>query len=346
MGRAWAVHFRSDATWPNGYTVVMNTPSNVLCSDIECRFVEADQTRLKEVCQLKLSDSNSLPVLLPQVGEADVLVASCFAQVPVSLIEAGRRLRGIVKYGVGVDNIDLQAARELGIPVANCPDYGSGTVADHAFALLIALARRLTVQDAQFRHQGWYWPEEQWCGVDLEGKTLGIIGLGRIGRKMARRAAGFDMQLVVYDPYVDPSSVENDGYRVEFVTLEQLLAASDFVSVHCVLTPETRNMLGERELRLMRPTAYLIDVSRGAIINESALVRGLQEGWLAGAGLDVFADEPLADGHPLLSMPQVVVTPHLAWFTREAAARQSQQAADAVLDLLAGRQPRSVVNGV
>jgi D-3-phosphoglycerate dehydrogenase len=262
------------------------------------------------------------------------------------LITAARRLRGIVKYGVGVDNIDLLAAKERGIPVANCPDYGSGTVADHAFALLIALARRLTLQDAEFRSHGWFWPEEQYCGVDLEGKTLGIIGLGRIGRKMARRAAGFEMRVVAYDPNVDVSSIEIDSCRVQSTTLEELLSSSDFVSVHCVLTPETRLLLGEQELRAMKPSAYLIDVSRGEIIDESALVRGLRDGWIAGAGLDVFDSEPLADQHPLLSMPNVVVTPHLAWYTQEAATRQSQQAADAVLDILTGRRPRSIVNGV
>jgi phosphoglycerate dehydrogenase-like enzyme len=168
--------------------------------------------------------------------------------------------------------------------------------------------------------------------------------LGRIGRKMARRASGFDMKLIAYDPYVDVDSVEIDSCRVQSVTLSELLEFSDFVSVHCVLTPATRLLLGERELRAMKPSALLIDVSRGAIIDDSALVRALQEGWIAGAGLDVFNCEPLADQDPLLSMPNVVVTPHLAWYTREAALRQSQQAADAVLDILAGRRPRSVVN--
>ena len=168
------------------YTVAMHQQPTVLCSDPECRFVEADVARLQGVSHLSVSDSHLTPVLLPMVADADVLVVSCFAQVPAALIEAGRRLRGIVKYGVGVDNIDLRAAKERGIPVANCPDYGSGTVADHAFALLIALARRLVLQDTHFRRQGWYWPEERFCGVDLEGKTLGLIGLGRIGRKMAR----------------------------------------------------------------------------------------------------------------------------------------------------------------
>ncbi|MEX0611008.1 MAG: C-terminal binding protein [Pirellulales bacterium] len=318
----------------------------ILCTDNECRFVEADLSRLQDVCRVRVSDSNSIPALLALVVDAEVLVASCFAQVPAGLIDAGRQLRGVVKYGVGVDNIDLLAAKKRGIPVANCPDYGSGTVADHAFALLIALARRLTLQDAEFRNHGWYWPDERYCGVDLEGKTLGIIGLGRIGRKMARRAAGFDMQVIAYDPYVDVNSVEVDSCRMRSATLDELLTSSDFVSVHCVLTPETQRLLGEKELRAMKPSAYLIDVSRGAIIDELALIRALREGWIAGAGLDVFFSEPLPAKHPLLSMLNVVVTPHLAWYTSEAAARQSQQAADAVLDILAGRRPRSIVNGV
>ncbi|MFO0790991.1 MAG: C-terminal binding protein [Pirellulales bacterium] len=317
----------------------------VLCSDPECRFVEEDLGLLSGAARLVSAKEYSLSTLRPLIADADVLVASCFAQVPASLIQAGKRLRGIVKYGVGVDNIDLVAARELGIPVANCPDYGSGTVADHAFALLIALARRLALQDSKFRREGWYWPEESLCGVDLEGKILGIIGLGRIGRKMARRAAGFEMQLVAYDPHVDSAANELPS-AVKMVSLDELLVISDFVSVHCTLTPETRGLLNEATLRRLKPTAYLIDVSRGAIIDEPALVRGLEEGWLAGAGLDVFPEEPLPTNHPLLSMPNVVLTPHTAWYTHEAAARQSHQAAEAVLDLLQGRRPRSVVNGL
>jgi D-3-phosphoglycerate dehydrogenase len=318
----------------------------ILCSDKECCFVEEDLTRLQNARRVAVSDSYAIPILLPQIADAEVLVVSCFAQAPATLIEAGRRLRGIVKYGVGVDNIDLAAAAKRGIPVANCPDYGSGTVADHAFAMLIALARRLTLQDAEFRSRGWYWPDERYCAVDLEGKTLGIIGFGRIGRKMAQRAAGFEMNVVAHDPYVDIESVTAGACHVQPASLYELLAASDFVSVHCVLTPETRRLVGERELRAMKPSAYLIDVSRGAIIDEPALVRALREGWIAGVGLDVFEDEPLPNGHALLGLPNVVLTPHLAWYTNEAAARQSRQAADAVLDILASRRPRSIVNGI
>lgn len=318
----------------------------ILCTDQECRFLEPDMRRLRAASVVTISESNALSVLLPLMADTDVLVTSCFAQVPAALIECGHRLRGIVKFGVGVDNIDLLTAKKRGIPVANCPDYGSGTVAEHAFALMIAVARRLTLQDAEFRHHGWYWPDERFCGVDLEGKTLGIIGLGRIGRKMAQRAAGFDMQLLAYDPYVDVHAMDGLEHRVRLTSLDELLTSSDFVSVHCILTPETRSMLREREFRTMKSSAYLINVSRGEIIDEPALINALRNGWIAGAGLDVFDSEPLAAHHPLRTMPNVVITPHLAWYTQEAAARQSRQAADAVLDILGGRRPRSIVNGV
>lgn len=321
----------------------MSKQTTILCSDPECRFVEADMARLRSAGRVIVSESHATPTLLPLITDADILVVSCFAQVPGNLIAAGRKLRGIVKYGVGVDNIDLAAAKTQRVPVANCPDYGSGTVADHAFALMIALARKLVVQDTEFRRQGWYWPDDRFCGVDLEGKTLGIIGLGKIGRKMAQRASGFDMHVIACDPYVDPVSASVSGCQIPLVSLSDLLPSSDFVSIHCTLTPETRLLIGEQQLHAMKPTAYLIDVSRGAIIDEPALVRALREGHLAGAGLDVFPTEPLPHDHPLLTMPNVVVTPHLAWYTFEAAARQSQQAADAVLVLLAGGRPHSLV---
>jgi D-3-phosphoglycerate dehydrogenase / 2-oxoglutarate reductase len=327
---------------PADWIIAVPSPI-VLCSDVECRFTECDLTRLAEVASVEVSVDYRLSTLLPQIGNADVLVVSCFAQVPAELIKAGHRLRGIVKYGVGVDNIDLQAARDQGLPVANCPDYGSGTVADHAFALLMALARRIVLQDTRLR-QGWYWPDENLCGVDLEGKVLGIIGLGRIGRKMARRAVGYDMEVIAHDPYVNTNVLAAQTPQPRFVTLDELLSSSDFVSVHCTLTPETRGLIGERELRKMKSSAYLINVSRGEIVDQTTLIRGLLEGWLAGAGLDVFAAEPILNEAPILSIPNVVITPHLAWYTWEAAARQSQQAADAALDILAGRRPRSVVN--
>lgn len=318
----------------------------IVLSDPECRFVERDLQRLREVATIETSPRLDIPELVRCTREADVLVVSCFAPVPAEVVEAGSRLLGIVKYGVGVDNIELKAAAARNIPVANCPDYGSGTVADHAFALLIALARKVTMIDRDFRREGWFWPDERYIGLDLEGKTIGIVGLGRIGRKMARRAAGFDMRIVACDPYADRAETIRDGLAVEWLELDELLAVGDFVSLHCVLTPQTRGLIGRRELQLMKPSALLIDVSRGDIIDEAALLDALAAGQIAGAGLDVFSGEPLPADHPLLQRDDVVLAPHLAWYTREAAARQSGQAADAVLDLLAGRRPRSVVNGV
>jgi D-3-phosphoglycerate dehydrogenase len=300
---------------------------------------------LREVGDVLVANDYSVQTLADAVREADILVTSCFATVPAQVINAGEKLRAVVKYGVGVDNIDLAAATARGVVVANCPDYGSGAIADMAFAMLLALARRLLEIDRCFRTRGWFWPEDEVCATSLEGQTLGIIGLGRIGRKMARRASGFEMKILAHDPYIAPAAIENEPYRVELVSLDRLLAESDFVSVHCILTPETIGLLGAAEFRRMKPTAYLIDVSRGAILDEPALIAALATGQIAGAGLDVFDTEPLPDNHPLLAMgDKVVLAPHLAWFTRQAAAAQSRQAADAVLDVLAGRTPRSVVN--
>ncbi len=302
---------------------------------------------MREVGEVVVAEDYEVDTLTREITSVDVLVTSCFASVPAEVIAGGEKLRAVVKYGVGVDNIDLAAAAGLGIPVANCPDYGSGTIADMAFAMLLAFARKLPTIDRTFRDHGWFWPDDAFYATDLESQTLGIIGMGRIGRKMARRAAGFEMQIFANDPYVSPEDVQEEPFHAEFVSLDRLLAESDFVSIHCVLTPKTRGLLGTAEFKQMKRSAYLIDVSRGAILNEAALVAALEEGQIAGAALDVFAEEPLPSDHPLLDMrDKVVVTPHLAWFTHQAAAEQSRQAADAVLDVLAGRRPRSVVNGV
>lgn len=319
----------------------------IVCTDIECRFVAGDLARMRDVSEVVFAEDYRVETLAREVAGADVLVTSCFAGVPAPVIAAGGQLRAVVKYGVGVDNIDLAAATERGIPVANCPDYGSGTIADMAFAMLLALARKLLTIDRTFRDQGWFWPDDIFCATGLEGQTLGIIGLGRIGRKMARRAAGFEMQILTNDPYVSQNDVREEPFRAQFVSLDRLLSESDFVSIHCILTPETRGLLGTAEFQRMKRSAYLIDVSRGAILDEAALVTALDEGQIAGAALDVFAEEPLPNDHPLLRMrDKVIATPHLAWLTHQAAAEQSRQAADAVLDVLAGRRPRSVVNGV
>lgn len=253
--------------------------------------------------------------LLDAAKEAE-LILMCYTPLTRRVIEAAPRLRGIVKYGVGIDAIDIAAARERGIPVVNVPEYAEETVAEGAFALLMALAKNLRKLEKAMGAAGWVWPERHWLASDLAGKTVGIVGLGRIGASFARMATGFRMRVLSYDPYVAQATHRD---------LRAMLAECDFVSIHCVLNPETRHLIGERELRVMKPSAYLINVSRGAIVDELALLRTLERGGIAGAALDVYSQEPLAkQGHPLsalYAMENVILSPHLTFYTREAMAR-------------------------
>ena len=273
---------------------------------------------------------------------AELIVTSFFPTISARVLAASDRLRAVVKYGVGVDNIDIEAATEKGVMVVNCPEYGSDTVADHAFALLMCLARRLIAIDRTTRDTGWVWPAPEVCGVDLGGKILGLVGLGRIGRAMARRAAGFGMRLLASDPYVTQETAAEHG--VSLVSLDELVTAADFISIHCILTAETRGLIGEAELRAMKASAYLVDVSRGAIIDEAALVRALRENWIAGAGMDVFPVEPLPANDPLFGLDNVILTSHLAWYTYEADERLAAECMARLDELLAGETPANLVN--
>jgi len=226
--------------------------------------------------------------------------------------------------------------------VVNCPEYGTDTVADHAFALMLALARKIPAIDRATKETAWVWPSPEFIGVDLADKTIGFMGFGRIGRAVCKRAAGFDMQLIYYDPYVTQEEVAYTGALA--VELDELLAQSDFITIHCILTPETRGLIDAAALRRMKETANLIDVSRGAIIDEAALVQALNEGWIAGAGIDVFPVEPLTEGYPLLRAPNTILTSHLAWYTLEANARLAVECMDRITELLDGNQPKNVIN--
>ena len=271
------------------------------------------------------------------------LIYTCYAPISAEVIAAAARLRGIVKYGVGTDSIDLEAATARGIPVVHCPDYGTDTVADHALALLLGVARKITTIDRAMQAQGWLWPEPEYCGVDLAGKTLGLIGFGRIGKAMARRGGGIGMRRLVCDPYV-PCDTEGWG-GLTFGPLEQVLEEADFLSLHCVLTPETRHILDAAGLQRMKPAALIVNVSRGALIDQEALVDALREGRIAGAGMDVFPREPLDRAHPLHALKNVILTPHLAFYTREAYERLEDQCGQAIRALLAGKLPPNVKNG-
>ncbi|MGH7321829.1 MAG: C-terminal binding protein [Candidatus Rokuibacteriota bacterium] len=270
-------------------------------------------------------------------GEADGLLVQ-YGEVSRRVIEGLPRLRVLVRYGVGVDGIDVPAATERGIPVVNVPDYGTDDVANHAVALLLALARKLTMLDRQTRAGRWNVFEAQPI-TRLAGQTVGILGCGRIGSRVARRLGGFDVRLLAYDPFVAafPTGVEP-------VSLDRLLAESDYLTLHCPLTADTRHLLGATTLSRMKPTAILVNTARGGLVDTAALGEALAGGRLAGAGLDVTEEEPLDPESPLLRMEQVIVTPHAAWYSEEGRSDLKRRVAEEAVRVLRGERPVNCVN--
>jgi D-3-phosphoglycerate dehydrogenase len=313
----------------------------ILITDDEVH-VENILDQLEAVAEVIRSEDNREETLVKAAQNVDLIIVSCFTKITAAVLENAKSLKAVLKYGVGVDNIDMDAATQNNVLVVNCPDYGSDTIAEHAFALIICLAKKLLKIDALMRQKGWLWPSADLLGTDLDGETLGLIGFGRIGRAMARKASGFGMKIKIYDPYVGPDLARE--FQAEFVSLETLLKTSDVVSIHCILTPETKHLIAEAELKMMKKSAFLIDVSRGAIIRETALLTALQENQIGGAGLDVFADEPLKPNHPFFALDNVILTPHLAWYTKQAQNRLEQETLQRTLEIFEGRLPQNIKN--
>ena len=248
---------------------------------------------------------------------------------------AASRLKIIARWGVGYDSVDIAAATRNGIVVTYTPGLLDDAVADYTFALLLALARRVHEVHVTMQRGEW---KNAW-GDDIAGKTLGIIGLGRIGKAVARRASGFNMRVLAHTGHPDAANKS-----VEFVSLEKLLGESDFVSLHAALTPATRGMIGEAQLRQMKRTAYLINTGRGALLDEIALVRALKGNSIAGAALDVFTTEPLPADSTLRSAPNLLLSPHQSSYARGIGERVSLSAAQTIVDLLHGKKPQNVLN--
>lgn len=307
--------------------------------EIECPRIDS-RLRERGLDLVTLRENIEEQRLAFEIGDADLLL-TCYTPVTAAVIESAARLRGIVKYGVGIDAIDLEAAVRRRIPVVNIPAYAEETVAEGAFALIIALARKLCLLDREMKTTGWAWPVGEWLGNDLAGKTLGLVGVGRIGRSLARMAgAGFRMRVVGCDPFVKEAEMRLAGVE-KYERLGDLLAVADFVSLHSVLTADTRHLIGKAELALMKSSAVLINVSRGALVDETALIEALVSKRIAGAGLDVFTHEPLTkSGHPLsplFDLPNVVLTPHLTFFTHEAMDRLQEEVLVRCDEILSGR---------
>jgi D-3-phosphoglycerate dehydrogenase len=279
--------------------------------------------------------------LIANVRDADVVLVSS-APITQRVMDNMPRCRAVVRYGVGVDNVDLDAATEHGIVVAHVLDFCTEEVSNHALLLLLACAKRLLPLDHDLREGCW----RRTPLADLPtifGQTLGIVGLGAIGRSLAGKAQALGLEVVACDPYMD-AAAEQSGVRL--LSLDDLLRQSDYVSLNCPVTAETCDLIGERELALMKTTAILINTARGAVVDEKALVEALRSGGIAGAGLDVFAEEPLPTESPLPTLDNVVLTPHTAGISEHSIRLVRTRVGEAAADVLSGRWPRYVANPV
>lgn len=307
--------------------------------ELECPEIDAG-LRARGVELVTLPDGIPEEELIAAVADADLLLM-CYTPITARVIAAAPKLRGIVKYGVGIDAIDIPAASARGIPVVNVPEYAEETVAEGAFALMIALAKRLPEIGRAMERDGWIWPAERWLGRDIAGATVGLVGAGKIGRSMARMAGqGFRARVLGYDPNVDRATMAAAGIQ-KVDDLHEMLRHCDFVSLHSVLNDGSRGVIGQAELACMKPSAVLINVSRGALIDEAELVEAVLGGRLGGVGLDVYSLEPLAkSGHPmspLFGRDGVILFPHLTFFTHEAMRRLSDDTLARCFEVLEGR---------
>jgi len=268
-------------------------------------------------------------------------ILTCFARVTPRVVESGPLLQVIARYGVGVDNIAVDVATTLEIPVTNVPSYCEHEVSEHALALMFALARKTVVYDRSVHGGEWSLAEGHPIHR-IAGTTLGIVGFGRIGRVLARKAQGLGMTVVVHQPRLAGSDARAAG--VEAVTLDELARRADFISLHLPLDEATRHIVGREFLRTLKPSAFLVNTARGGIVDRDALLEALREGWIAGAAIDVVEPEPLPPDDPLLALPNLIATPHVAYYSEESLVDLGRLAAECVAAVLAGRRPAAIVN--
>ncbi len=296
---------------------------------------------LRDTCAVVEAAGEPRSRLLDLLSDAEGLVVRSGTMVDRELMEAAPRLRVVGRAGVGVDNIDLDEATRRGILVANAPLANSVSAAEHAFGLMLAQARNIARADATIR--AGRWDRAAFRGVELDGKTLGLVGMGRIGTLVAQRALAFGMSVLAYDPYITAEQARQAGGELR--DLDSLLAESDFISLHLPRTPETENLLDAVAFSKVKPGVRIVNASRGGIIDEEALAAAIRSGQVAGAALDVFATEPLVGG-PLVELPQVVLTPHLGASTAEAQDKAGLHVAESVAAGLMGEPVPAALNRV
>lgn len=282
--------------------------------------------------------------MIKVVKDADGVIVPQYLPLPRRVIEAMNKCQVIVTYSIGVDHIDMKAATEQGICVANVPDYCVDEVSNHAIALIMALHRRLKTLDQGIRKMKWGYSEIRPI-KRLAMNKLGIVALGRIGREIARKMKPSVAEILGFDPYLPREIAEQLGIRL--VSLEELLKESDIITLHAPLTEETYHMIGTKELKMMRNTAILVNVARGGLIDENSLCQALREGWIGGAGLDVFEEEPITTNNPLLVLDKdtLIITPHAAWYSEESLTDLQRKAAEEVIRVLIEKKfPKALMN--
>ena len=306
------------------------------------KVIVADKISERGVELLRKSGLNTVltskETIAAELADADALIVRSATRVTKDLLEKAPKLRAVGRAGVGVDNIDLPEATKRGVLVMSTPGGNAVSVAEHTFALMLALARQVPKVDAGLREGRW---EKSSSGTELRGKTLGLIGLGRIGGEVARRAEAFDMKIIAYDPYISEAAAKE--LQVELVNLDRLLAESDFISLHTALSPATQNMINAKSIEKMKKSARIVNAARGELIDEAALAEALKKGRLAGAALDVFVEEPPKNS-PLIGLPNLIGTPHIAGSTAEAQEEVGTQVAVQIRDYLTDGIIRNAVN--
>jgi D-3-phosphoglycerate dehydrogenase len=291
--------------------------------------------------EIKMGSGITVEEIKKDVVDCDAILART-APFPEEVIEAGEKLKVIGRHGVGVDNIAVKRAEELGIWVTNARESNSNTVAEYALGMILALGRNFVRGDKATRGKDWEF-RNRVRGVDLEGKTLGVLGMGKIGRLVAMKAHyGLSMKVVGYDPFLAAGDFPKEVEKVD--GWDEIFKSSDFLSVHIPSTPETKKSIGEKEFGMMKESAYIINAARGDVVDEAALVAALQKGTIAGAGLDVYEQEPPAEDHPLFALDNVILSPHNAALTTECMRRMALHAAQGIHEVISGGEPTWPVN--
>jgi len=294
---------------------------------------------LRSYAQVDIKPGLKPEELISTIGDYEALIVRSQTQVSAKVIEAGKRLQVIARAGVGVDNIDVEEATRYGIIVVNAPTANTVSAAEHTIALILASARNIPQANAVLKSG--VWRRSDFLGTEVRDKTLGIIGLGKVGSEVARRARGLEMKLIAYDPFISVEYANN--LQVKLVPLEQLLKESDFITLHLPLTASTKRLLKAKELALVKPTARIINCSRGGLIDEEALAKAVREKRVAGAAIDVFPTEPTTKS-VLFEEDNIIVTPHLGASTTEAQATAAKDVAKQIIDVFKGQPPRYSVN--